>query len=76
VTYNNRAAVEYSIEDYEGALADYTRAIELEPDDAGAHYYRGLTFLMLGKKDDARACFKKAIALGYRVPPGALNRCQ
>lgn len=66
----------FKLEDYQGAIADYTRAIELNPDDAAAYFSRGLAYLGFGRKDQAREGFMKAMELGYRVPPEALNLCR
>ena len=30
--------------DYEQALADYHKGIELDPNEADAHYYRGMVY--------------------------------
>ena len=35
--------------DYYGAIADYTKAIELNPDDAAAYYNRGIAKRSLGR---------------------------
>jgi tetratricopeptide (TPR) repeat protein len=37
--------------DYRGAIQDFNRAIELDPEDTLAYYYRGLTKIQLGDKD-------------------------
>ncbi|MCX6244354.1 MAG: tetratricopeptide repeat protein [Bacteroidetes bacterium] len=41
IAYNNRAYEEYVSKDYEGALKDYSREIEMNPADANAYYNRG-----------------------------------
>jgi tetratricopeptide (TPR) repeat protein len=53
----------FSNGDYDGAIADYTKAIELKPDNAVAYYDRGI---VKGKKGDyggAIADYTKAIEL-------------
>ncbi|MFD9223432.1 tetratricopeptide repeat protein [Streptomyces sp. NPDC060064] len=45
------------------ALADFTRAIELDPDDSAAVAGRGLTCLRMGRFDEALADFTRAIEL-------------
>lgn len=39
--YFCRAGAELEIRDYQGAIGDYTRIIEMDPNDAGAYYSRG-----------------------------------
>ena len=70
------ATAKYKRKDYQGAIADYTKAIELSPDFTQAYHKRGVAYLMLGPKSKARADFKRAIELGYRVPQEALDACK
>jgi len=44
-------------------LADYSKAIELNPDFADAYYGRGYALLKKGEYDRGWADFDKAIAL-------------
>jgi tetratricopeptide (TPR) repeat protein len=39
--YINMAENKAALEDYRGAIIDYTKAIELDPNNANAYYYRG-----------------------------------
>ena len=39
---------------YAAAIADYTQAIRLEPDDADAYYWRGLAKGLLGRTSEAK----------------------
>ena len=71
-----RATAKHKSKDYQGAIADYTKAIELNPDYAQAYNKRGFAYLMLGSKSKARADFKRAIELGYCVPQEALDACK
>ena len=48
---------------YDEALADLNRAIELDPDDAGAFGRRGETYIALGNYDEALADLNRAIEL-------------
>lgn len=48
---------------YESAIADYDKAIELDPDFAEAHYNRGSSFYELGSHDEALAGLNRAIEL-------------
>ena len=47
------------LKDYPAALADYAKAIELDPQDANAYNNRGLTYLKLGKPTEASTDFAK-----------------
>jgi TolB-like protein/Tfp pilus assembly protein PilF len=46
--------------DWKGGLAEYARAIELDPSQAPAYHYRGIAFAMHGQTDRALAEFKRA----------------
>ena len=60
--YTNRGLAKYELEDYEGAIADYDRAIELKPKFAEAYYNRGVAKGFLGDHEGAIADF----ALAYK----------
>ena len=49
------------LDDYAGAIADYTMAIRLEPDFAEAYYNRGVAKDSLGQPSAAIADFDIAI---------------
>ena len=36
-------------DDCDGAIADYTKAIEFKPNNAIAHYFRGLVYMVKGE---------------------------
>ena len=48
---------------YDRAIADFTRAIRLEPNDADAYYGRGTALGEKGEHDNAIADFTQAIRL-------------
>jgi tetratricopeptide (TPR) repeat protein len=48
-TYLSRGLIKFSLKDYAGAISDYTKAIELDPNYAEAYYARG--FVMHFKQD-------------------------
>ena len=50
--------------DYYGAIADYTKAIEINPNYAKAYSYRGISKENLGDLNGACADWKKAAELG------------
>jgi len=41
--YVNSGNQKDDAKDYNGAISDYTKAIELDPNDAGAYYNRGIS---------------------------------
>ena len=62
------------MERYDEALADFSRAIELDPGNAWAIASRGETYRLMGRYDEALADFNRAIeldpgdGLGHRQP--------
>ena len=60
-TYNARGLAKYYLQDFKGAIEDYTRAIELEPKDAADFYFnRGKTKEKLNKEKDALEDFSRS----------------
>ena len=49
--------------DNRGAIEDYTKAIKLKPDFAGAYYNRGIVYKIQGDKKTAIKDFQKAAEL-------------
>ena len=68
--YFNRAYEKAENGDHYGAISDYTKAIEINPNDAKAYSNRGIT-KGIGFNDEEGACedIKKAASLGsqYRI---------
>ena len=60
--------------DYLKAIADYTRTIELSPDDYEALNNRGIAFRGLGEPDRALEDFNAAIMLNPDYPKAYYNR--
>ena len=56
----NRGVAKAQLKEYSEAIADYDKAIELDPNFAEAYYARGLTYRELGKEEEAKKDFKKA----------------
>lgn len=48
---------------YEAAIAQWRKAMAMEPDDPGAHYGLGQTMFLAGKVDDGIAQFREALRL-------------
>lgn len=53
----------YFMRDYARAFEDFNTAIENGSDDPRCYYFRGLTYLQLGREDEARADFAKGAEL-------------
>ncbi|MDA9798046.1 tetratricopeptide repeat protein, partial [Luminiphilus sp.] len=60
---SNLGAMAVEAEEFESALRYLEKALENEPNLAGAHYNLGITFQELGRLDEAEASYTKAIAL-------------
>jgi tetratricopeptide (TPR) repeat protein len=70
--YDLRGTIYTALDDYERALSDYDRAIELDPFFAQAHYNRGRIYSLLKRYDEALADLQMSVKLdvanfGYRA---------
>jgi len=63
VTHYEAGVAAYDFGDYEGAIEEFTQAIDGAPDYAGAYYQRGLAYWMLGQDDQALLDFEEATTL-------------
>ena len=54
----------YALQDYYGAITDYTKAIGLDPEDSYAYYLRGLAKDVLGYSNGACSDWGKSAELG------------
>ena len=70
--YNNRGIARAEQKDLAGALADYDRAIELDPQDATAYNNRADVYLELKDWESARSDYERRVALSSE---DALNAC-
>ena len=61
-------------QDFTAAVADYTAAIERDPDFAEAYYNRGLVYIYLGRNDAGIADLSKAGELGIVSAYNVLKR--
>jgi len=64
--YNHRGIAFFTMAEYERALADFSAAIELQPDDARAYTNRGLTHRMMKEADLALVDLNQSLKLNPR----------
>lgn len=70
--YNQRAFVNFLREDFETALPDLERALELNPRHVGALSGRAVTLFAMGRQDDAQVALRAALAVNPWLPERAL----
>ena len=63
-TYHARGKAYYQMGDYQSALKDYDRAINLYPNDGAYHNDKGIAWEALGNLAKAQRSWKKAVELG------------
>jgi Flp pilus assembly protein TadD len=51
------------------AMADFNRAVELNPQMGEIYYFRGLCYAAKGNNAQAQQDIQKSKALGYNPPP-------
>lgn len=61
--YNDRCYVRYRLRDYDGALADASRAIALFPQFLNAYYNKGMIFYETGRAKEAVRVFDTTLSL-------------
>jgi Flp pilus assembly protein TadD len=59
--------LEANANNYQGAIDDFTKAIELNPENAEAYYRRGVVRQNIGMEDEGVIDITKAKTLGYEV---------
>ncbi|HLY51649.1 MAG TPA: tetratricopeptide repeat protein, partial [Steroidobacteraceae bacterium] len=74
--YARRGSASASRRDYERALADLSRAIELAPTESGYFYERGMAYWSSGHADKALDDFGQAIKLQPTNVPALIARAQ
>ena len=72
--YNNRGFVYGNKGEYDKAITDYTKVIDIKPDYAIAYNNRGIAYYHKGDYDKAMADFNKAINLKLDYESGYNNR--
>ena len=73
--YNERGNAKGDKGDFDGAVADYTRAIELDPKFTEAYYNRGLAKKHKGDFDGAIADYNRVIEINPNNPKYARAYC-
>ena len=63
--------IDYDARLYEPAIANFQRAIKLDPDFARAYDSLALSLDMLGRLDEAIAAYHRAVELNRRKPPSS-----
>ena len=71
-----RGAIRLHRQDFEGARADLTRVLEMQPASAIVHHRLGLALEGLGRLDQARTSYRRASELGYKGADLELQRMQ
>ena len=66
LSYKDRAASKYQLKDYNGALADYKKALSYDPKFAEVYYQRAMMRVEMKQFAEACADFCKAKELGYK----------
>lgn len=72
--YYNRGSNKYKLNDYEGAMLDFNKAIELNSDFTYAYVFRGLVKDSLKNFEDAILDYNKAIELDPENSSAYYNR--
>src|SRR5689334_15031791 len=70
----NRGVDKLDTGDYQGAIADFTQALQLNPNDADTYYNRGYAQHTLGDYDKAITDYSEAIRLNPNFTQAFSNR--
>lgn len=63
IAHSNRGAANRQLNRYYASLADYNKAIELDPGNARAYFNRGIANWSIGRAEPAKADFLEALSL-------------
>ena len=69
LSFNCRGGVYYYTKDYDKALKDFSRAVQLKSDYSDAYYNRGLVYNNLGKYDEAIQDYSASIKYRKQFAP-------
>ena len=67
MSYNNRGAAYIKIQDYERAIKDFNKAVELQPERAEPYNNRGRVWLQLGEWGKAKEDLLTAEKMGMDI---------
>jgi tetratricopeptide (TPR) repeat protein len=73
MTYVNRGAFYKEQGDLEAALADFQKAIEVQPSFMQAHYNAAVVLATLNRTDEAKSAYEQAIYLQPWFIPARIN---
>ena len=71
--YNNRGIAYRRKGQYDRAISDYNKALEINPRFAEAYNNRGRAYYLKGEYGKSWEDIKKAQDLGYKIPPKFLD---
>ncbi len=71
--YNNRGNTHADKGQYDQAISDYTKALEINPQDAIAYCNRGIVYYFRKEYGKSWENVKKARSLGYQIDPKFLD---
>ena len=71
--YLTRANKLYKREQYDKALREYSKALEIDENNFKAYFWRGRTYIRLQRNDDAIADFKMVVKLKADYTPAYDN---
>jgi len=74
--YHNRAIVYHRLKDYDRALSDVNKALDIDPHMPLAHYRRGLLYAVMGDDDKALADFSREIENNADFGPAYVGRAK
>ena len=63
--YFEKGINKFKNKDYRDAIADFSKAIKIDSENAKAYYFRGRSKIKLNQKESGCSDFKKAGELGY-----------
>jgi len=73
VAYANRGNSYVDKGEYNLAISDYTKVLEINPKDARVYCDRGWTYYLKKEYDKSWKDINKAQELGYQIPPKYLE---
>ena len=74
MTYDNLGNAKAKVGDFNGAINDFTKAIELDSENAEVYYSRGAAKFLLGDRTGALKDLNKAGELGYAEAYGVIRK--